>query len=600
MPAPDNHKPDRLIQILQTRGSVSDEQLDAARTTQAEKGGRISIILKNKKFITENQLLEAFSIQYGLPFQPDLPLDNFGSSFTERVSIQFLKKFMMVPLEINANTPSEISTAESSPTDDSQQAGQTNLPDHCTIAINDPISFQALDDLVRLLNLETYKLVFSTSRAILAVINITYDLKRDSAQQLVQDMEDDESIVIGDIEDNTDLLDDTSDAPIIRLVNHIISQSSKARASDIHIEPYQDSFRVRYRVDGILYDLLTPPKRIQAPLISRIKVMSKLNIAEKRLPQDGRFDVKIGDQEIDVRVSTLPTSFGERVVLRLLNKSGSFLELSELGLIPERMALLKTLVKSPNGIILMTGPTGSGKTTTLYAILSSINNPDINIITVEDPIEYQLQGISQIQVNAKIDLTFARGLRSIVRQDPDVILIGEIRDKETADIAVQSALTGHLVFSTLHTNDSASAITRLVDIGVEPFLISSSVIAVAAQRLVRVLCNECKKTYFPGQAALETLGLSMNQIAEKFPNPSFYRAQGCEHCFNTGYKGRLGIFEIMVLNDSLKSLILKTHDSNQIKHTALEHNMITLHQDGIQKVLNGITTMEEVLRVTQQ
>jgi general secretion pathway protein E len=589
--------PKNLIQIIQTHCGVSDEQLEGALKIQAEKGGRIGIILKNKKIITENQLSEAFSIQYGIPFQPDLPLDNFGSGFAEIVPIQFLKKFVMVPLETDSDTPDESSNAEASPADNSRQ---TKPPDHCTIAINDPIGFHALDDLVRLLNLKTYELVFSTSRAILAVINITYDLNRDSAQQLVQDMEDDESIVISDIEDNADLLDDTNDAPIIRLVNHIISQASKARASDIHIEPYQDSFKVRYRVDGILYDLLTPPKRIQAPLTSRIKVMSKLNIAEKRLPQDGRFDVKIGVQEIDVRVSTLPTSFGERVVLRLLNKSGSFLELSELGLIPERLAVLQKLVKTPNGIILMTGPTGSGKTTTLYAILSSINKPDINIITVEDPIEYRLQGISQLQVNAKIDLTFARGLRSIVRQDPDVILIGEIRDKETADIAVQSALTGHLVFSTLHTNDSASAITRLVDIGVEPFLISSSVVAVAAQRLVRVLCNECKTAYSPGQGALETLGISKEQIAEKFPNPLFYKAQGCEHCFNTGYKGRLGIFEIMVLNDSLKSLLLKTHDSNQIKLMALEHGMITLHHDGIHKVLNGITTMEEVLRVTQQ
>jgi len=589
--------PKNLIQIIQTHCGVSDEQLDTALKIQAEKGGRIGIILKNKKIITENQLSEAFSIQYGIPFQPDLPLDNFGSGFTERVPIQFLKKFVMVPLETDSDTPDESSNAEASPADNSQQ---TKQPDHCTIAINDPIGFHALDDLVRLLNLKTYELVFSTSGAILSVINITYDLNRDSAQQLVQDMEDDESIVISDIEDNADLLDDTNDAPIIRLVNHIISQASKARASDIHIEPYQDSFKVRYRVDGILYDLLTPPKRIQAPLTSRIKVMSKLNIAEKRLPQDGRFDVKIGVQEIDVRVSTLPTSFGERVVLRLLNKSGSFLELSELGLIPKRLALLKTLVKTPNGIILMTGPTGSGKTTTLYAILSSINKPDINIITVEDPIEYQLKGISQLQVNAKIDLTFALGLRSIVRQDPDVILIGEIRDKETADIAVQSALTGHLVFSTLHTNDSASAITRLVDIGVEPFLISSSVIAVAAQRLVRVLCNECKTAYSPSPESLQTLGITPEQIAEEFPNPRFYKAQGCEHCFNTGYKGRLGIFEIMVLNDSLKSLILTTHDSNQIKSMALQHGIITLHHDGIHKVLNGITTMEEVLRVTQQ
>ena len=282
-------------------------------------------------------------------------------------------------------------------------------------------------------------------------------------------MEENGSTIIGQIEGAADLLDDTTDAPIIKLVNHIISQSIKTRASDIHVEPFQDSFKVRYRVDGILYDLITPPKWIQPALTSRIKVMAKMDIAEKRLPQDGRFEVKVGDQDIDIRVATIPTSFGERVVLRLLNKSGALLKLSELGLKSGKLKLIQDLIQFTNGVILVTGPTGSGKTTTLYAVLLSINTPDINIITIEDPVEYQIKGIGQIQVNPKIDLTFARGLRSIVRQDPDVILVGEIRDKETAEIAVQSALTGHLVFSTLHTNDSASAITRLVDIGVEPF-----------------------------------------------------------------------------------------------------------------------------------
>jgi general secretion pathway protein E len=391
-------------------------------------------------------------------------------------------------------------------------------------------------------------------------------------------------------------LDDTSDAPIIKLVNHIISQSIKARASDIHFEPYQNSFTVRYRVDGILYDLLSPPKWIQPALISRVKVMAKMNIAEKRLPQDGRFEVKIGDQDIDVRVSTIPTAFGERLVLRLLNKSGSLLELPDLGLAPGRLKLLKRLVASPNGIILNTGPTGSGKTTTLYAVLSSINEPNINIITIEDPIEYQIKGISQIQVNPKIDLTFARGLRSIVRQDPDVILVGEIRDKETAEIAVQSALTGHLVFSTLHTNDSSSAITRLVDMGVEPFLISSSVLAVVAQRLVRVLCDDCKIAYVPNPIYLQSIGFSPDHFKEK----QIYKAVGCENCFSTGYRGRIGIFEIMVLTERLKSLILKTFDSSRIKAEAVRQKMRTLRVDGMQKVLEGITTTEEVLRVTQK
>jgi general secretion pathway protein E len=345
-------------------------------------------------------------------------------------------------------------------------------------------------------------------------------------------------------------------------------------------------------VDGILYDLLAPPKWIQPALTSRIKVMAKMNIAEKRLPQDGRIELKFGDQDIDIRVSTIPISFGERVVMRLLNKTSSLFSLSDLGMSPEGLSLLKELVTSPNGIILVTGPTGSGKTTTLYAVLSSINKPEINIITIEDPVEYQIRGISQIQVNPKIDLTFARGLRSIVRQDPDVILVGEIRDRETAEIAVQSALTGHLVFSTLHTNDSASAITRLVDIGVEPFLISSSVIAVAAQRLVRILCSDCKEPYSPDDITLKTIGISRDQMRGR----TIYQTKGCPTCLNTGYKGRVAIIEIMVMTPNLKSLILKTFDSNQIKKEA---NMITLRQDGIQKILNGVTTIEEVLRVTQ-
>jgi general secretion pathway protein E len=409
-------------------------------------------------------------------------------------------------------------------------------------------------------------------------------------------MEENGTSIISEIEETADLLDDASEAPIIKLVNHIISQSIKARASDIHFEPYQNSLTVRYRVDGILYDLLTPPKWIQPALISRVKVMSKMNIAEKRLPQDVRFEVKIGDQDIDCRVSTIPTAFGERVVLRLLNKSGSLLELTDLGLSTGRLKLLKKLVASPNGIVLVTGPTGSGKTTTLYAVLSSINKPDINIITIEDPIEYQIKGISQIQVNPKIDLTFARGLRSIVRQDPDVILVGEIRDRETADIAVQSALTGHLVFSTLHTNDSSSAITRLVDIGVEPFLISSSVLAVVAQRLVRVLCDDCKKTYTPSDIYLKSIGVA----AERFNKDNIYKAVGCENCVQTGYRGRLGIFEIMLLSEKIKNLILKTFDSNRIKNQAVQDKMISLRYDGLKKVLDGVTTIEEVLRVTQK
>ena len=582
-----------LTQILKETFGVSEEDLKEAQKIKTDKGGHFGEILVAKKTITEKQLLEALSIQYGIPFWPDLPLDSFKTDFISQVPIQFLKKYVMIPLISDTR---ESGVDHSLPQLESENATET-LPDPgAVIAINDPACIQPLDDLIRILEPYDFKLILSTKDAILFAINISYDLSRDSAEQLVQDMEEDSSAIISEIEEKADLLDDISDAPIIKLVNHIISQSVKARASDIHMEPYQDSFKVRYRVDGILYDLLSPPKWVQPALISRIKVMAKMNIAEKRLPQDGRLDVKIGNQEIDVRVSTIPTSFGERLVLRLLDKSASLISLSDLGLASDKLDHLGNLVRSPNGIILVTGPTGSGKTTTLYAILSSINIPDINIITIEDPIEYQIKGISQIQVNPKINLTFAGGLRSIVRQDPDVILVGEIRDQETAAIAVQSALTGHLVFSTLHTNDSASAITRLVDIGVEPFLISSSVLAVVAQRLIRVLCRDCKQPYTPDNSTLESIGITPDQFQET----TIYRADGCENCFHTGYKGRTGIFEIMLMDSSLKSLILTTYDSSQIKDAALNLNMVTLRQDGIQKVLKGTSTIEEVIRVTQQ
>ena len=583
----------RLTEILKDRFGLNDAHLSEAERVRTETGGAIGQILVDQKNLSENHLLEALSIQYDIPFWTKLPFESTESDFTQKVSIQFLKKYCLVPLEYSQPIAAKdcgLTPPQAPQTDDAR------FPAGCIIAINDPLNFQSLDDLVKTLGVSDYRVILSTQEAILGAINLQYDLRRDSAEQLVQNMEENGSTIISEIEETADLLDDTSDAPIIKLVNHIISQSIKARASDIHFEPYQNSFTVRYRVDGILYDLLAPPKWIQPALISRVKVMAKMNIAEKRLPQDGRFEVKIGEQDIDVRVSTIPTAFGERLVLRLLNKSGSLLQLPDIGLTAGRLKLLKKLVTSPNGIILNTGPTGSGKTTTLYAVLSSINQPNINIITIEDPIEYQIKGISQIQVNPKIDLTFARGLRSIVRQDPDVILVGEVRDKETADIAVQSALTGHLVFSTLHTNDSASAITRLVDMGVEPFLISSSVLAVVAQRLVRVLCDNCKIGYVPNPIYLQSIGFSPAHFKEK----QIYKAVGCENCFSTGYKGRIGIFEIMVLTERLKSLILKTFDSSRIKAEAVRQKMRTLRVDGMQKVLEGTTTTEEVLRVTQK
>ncbi|HDL98736.1 MAG TPA: type II secretion system protein GspE, partial [Desulfobacteraceae bacterium] len=355
--------------------------------------------------------------------------------------------------------------------------------------------------------------------------------------------------------------------------------------------------KIRKRVDGILYDMYTPPKHVQSKLISRIKIMAKLDIAEKRLPQDGRIEIRIADKNVDIRVSTLPTTWGERVVMRLLDKSNVLLSLTELGMSENNLDTFLKLIKAPHGIILVTGPTGSGKTTTLYSALTILNKPDINIITIEDPVEYQIKGISQVQVNPKIDLTFANGLRTIVRQDPDVILVGEIRDLVTAEIAIQSALTGHLVFSTLHTNDAASAVTRLIDMGIESFLVSSSVNAIVAQRLLRKICGHCAEPYTPSREYLAQVGLTPEELGDH----PLYRGKGCPECLNTGYQGRVGIFELMVMDEDLRNFILTTSDSNQIRKRALESTtgaMLTLRQDGLQKVLAGLTTLEEVFRVT--
>ncbi len=556
-------------EILSETCGLSEEVLSEALKIQEEKGGRIGEILIRQKAISEADLLKALGIQFGLRFSSHLPTD-LQTDFTEQVPIQFLKKYNMVPVI---------------------------TPDGACIAINDPLLFQPLDDLRLLLDLDGTEVVLAYHSAILSAINFAYDMSQHSAEQVIEDMhEEDSDLIISEIEETGDLLDDTSDAPIIKLVNLMLSQAVKARASDIHIEPAQNRLKIRYRVDGILYDMLSPPKYIQSTLISRIKIMAKMNIAEKRLPQDGRIEIRIADKNIDIRVSTIPIAFGERVVLRLLDKTHILLTVSDLGMPDERLKVFNKLIQSPHGIILVTGPTGSGKTTTLYAALSTIHNTDINIITIEDPIEYQIEGIGQIQVNPKIDLTFANGLRSIVRQDPDVILVGEVRDLETAEIAIQSALTGHLVFSTLHTNDSASAVTRLIDMGIEPFLVTSSVIAILAQRLVRKICADCKEAYTPDEESLQNIGLTTEALGGK----NIYRGKGCSSCLNTGYKGRTGIFELMILDDKLKNLILKTSDANAIKRMAIDQEMIPLRHDGAQKVLDGITTIEEVFRLTQQ
>lgn len=548
---------------------VPVEMLAETQGQMRSNGSGLVELLVQKRVLPEGVLLRALGEEYGLPFWETLPTDHMKTEFTGLVSIQYLKKQRVVPLD---------------------------TPEGFWVAVNDPGNFSAVDDLCRLLGRGGRPVVLATQETIFGAIHLAYDLSRSTAKEFFQEMHDETADnLLSEIEERGDLLDETSDAPIIKLVNLLMSGATKDRASDIHIEPYQASVKVRYRIDGILYDILSLPRKIHSPLVSRVKIMAKLNIAEKRLPQDGRIEIKVADRSVDIRVSTIPTAFGERVVLRLLDKTGSILHLSDLGMDERKISVFHRLIKSPYGIVLVTGPTGSGKTTTLYAALSRINSPEVNIITIEDPIEYQIDGIGQIQVNPKIDLTFAQGLRSIVRQDPDVILVGEIRDRETAEIAIQSSLTGHLVFSTLHTNDAASAVTRLIDMGIEPFLVTSSVIAIIAQRLVRVLCPKCKEPYRPDDESLENLGLG----GERYARQTFYRKKGCASCMHTGYRGRTAIFEVLILDDPLKRLILKTSDSNQINDEALKRGMTNLLSDGVRKVLEGTTTIEEVLRVTR-
>jgi general secretion pathway protein E len=396
-----------------------------------------------------------------------------------------------------------------------------------------------------------------------------------------------------------DLLESDDAAPIIKLVNGLLSQAVKDRASDIHIEPFETDLVVRFRVDGMMYDVISPPKRFQAAITSRVKVMSGLNIAEKRLPQDGRIRLRIAGRDIDVRVSVIPTAFGERIVLRLLDQAQNLvdLELDRLGFAGENLRRLNRLIRQSHGIILVTGPTGSGKTTSLYACMKQINSPDKNIITIEDPIEYQLHGIGQMQVNPKIELTFASGLRSILRQDPNVIMVGEIRDSETAEIAIHAALTGHLVFSTLHTNDSFGALTRLVDMGIEPFLVSSSILTVIAQRLVRILCPQCREEYAPTPEELARIGMQPRDV-----NRPIYRASanGCRNCRGTGYRGRIAIHELMMVDDEVRSLVMKSADASTIRRACTSRGMRLLRQDGADRILAGQTTIEELLTVTQE
>ncbi len=484
------------------------------------------------------------------------------------LSVKFMKQSRFIPLELNENI--------------------------LRIAIAEPDDSYTLDALKFAygMNIEVCK---GKPDDIIEAIERLYGAGSQSLETIIEEADKGIYEISAEKEDDIDHLRDlASEAPIIRLVNRLILNAVELRASDIHFEPFEDEFQVRYRIDGILHEAESPPKRLQAAVISRVKIMSKLDIAERRLPQDGRIKLKIAEKEIDFRVSTIPTLFGESLVMRILDRETLVLDLRKIGFPENLLEKYTDLISQPYGMVLVTGPTGSGKTSTLYTTLAKINSPENKIITLEDPVEYQLRGVNQIQVNPKIGLSFSNGLRSIVRQDPDIILVGEIRDKETAEIAIQSALTGHLLFSTLHTNDAAGAITRLLDMGVENFLLSSTLLGILAQRLVRVICSHCKRETEPDAKLLKAINLSKQELAAA----RFFSGEGCEACRHTGFKGRTGIFEYLPIDDEIRKEIIGQSGTEQIKKAAIKKGMITLRQDGWHKVKNGITTISEVLRVT--
>ncbi len=563
-----------LGEILVETAGLSREKLDEALAQQAEKGGRLGELLVGLKVVTEEQVLSALALQLDLPFSARLPIDAVPTDLIQKLPINFAKQAKVLPL---------------------RREGETIV-----LATGDPLDTALLDEARMLLEAPVSPHV-APPQAVLDAINQVYDRAANEAERLMDDMAgEDLASLAHELEEPQDLLDAGEDeAPIIKLVNSLLFQAAKERASDIHIEPFERELSVRFRVDGVLREKIKPPKRFQKAIASRVKIMGNLNIAETRLPQDGRIRIKLAGRDIDIRLSTVPTSHGERLVMRLLDKSAVLLDLGELGFSTEQLEVMDSLIHRSHGIILVTGPTGSGKSTTLYAALSQINTPELNILTVEDPVEIQIKGIGQVQVNPKIDLTFASGLRSFLRQDPDVIMVGEIRDLETAEIAIQASLTGHLVFSTVHTNDAPGAVTRLVDMGVEPFLVASSLMGCVAQRLVRVLCKECREAYAPTAEALAEIGLGPDSLREAGVD-RLYREKGCPACNGTGYRGRIGIYEMMLVTDEVRQLILRKVDSGTIKKTAIAQGMRTLIQDGASKVLRGSTSIAELLSVTQE
>ena len=557
----------RLEDILAELSNLNPTEMQECLKEQKVTGKQLGTLLLERGLISKNDYAKAIATQVELPFIEHITEYMADIEMMRKVPLKFLRQHLILPIMFEGRK---------------------------TIVTANPNDLQPLDDIALLMSGEISYAVASDG-VINEAINKYYPLE--TSKEMMDELQDNAGDNAFDFDDSTieekDIMEMANDAPIVKLVNHVIYQAVKESASDIHIEPFEKELRVRYRIDGNMYQRVVPPKRYQGAIVSRIKIMSDLNIAEKRIPQDGRIQIKVADRAIDLRISILPCNFGERVVMRLLDKTKGVQDLDGYNFSPRDAAIIHKTIDRPNGIILVSGPTGSGKTSTLYAVLTKLNKPDVNIITVEDPVEYTISGISQVQVNVKAGLTFASALRSILRQDPDICLIGEIRDGETAQIATQAALTGHLVLSTIHTNSAPATITRLIDMGIEPFLIASSLICVISQRLVRRLCPACKESYSPDSELVKRLGIP-SKVASGM---KFYKPKGCDDCLKTGYKGRMPLFEVMEISDEIAKLIVQRVDATIIKEQAIKEGMTPLGIDGVRAIGQGLTSIEEVMAV---
>lgn len=575
--------PRRLAELLVSQELLTQEQLSNALDIQHNTGEKLGTVLISKGFLTEEKFLSFISDQCGIRY---VSLSEF--SFPEEV-------FSFIPESI----------ARQHTLVPCQRSDENIL----TVAVSDPLNVMVLDDLKMMTGSEIHAVLASESEILSAIEKGYHSASaEDVLQKIVQQSDVSENaadIAVEKTQETEEVVQDVrglalsaTDAPVIKIVNLILSGAIKARASDIHIEPFPNEIRVRYRIDGVLHERPAPPKKFHQAITTRIKIMANLNIAERRVPQDGRIKIKASGKEIDIRVSVLPCAPGEKIVMRILDSSGLKVQMSQLGFEPEALAVFNKAMNAPYGINLITGPTGSGKSTTLYSALANLNTPDTNILTVEDPVEYQLHGINQVQVNPHAGLNFASALRSFLRQDPDIIMVGETRDLETAQIAINAALTGHLVFTTLHTNDAPSSITRLSMMGVEPFLMSSALLMVEAQRLVRSICPKCKESYEVDASSLIKLSIPEEVLQPKNGKVVLYRGKGCDNCAQTGYRGRAGLYEVLEVTDTIRELILNKAPASEIKKIGIKQGMLTLRACALRKLLSGATTVEETIRVT--